>query len=132
MAIKSNKVTAAVVIEGVEKSFIGKAGDQHIFGVLTQDNFKKGIVKNFHTGKIIGVEGKHDKHPPGNCAEQKALFAAFQAERLPALTGKSVSLSVLEQIPGSRDRRYKPSCNTCKRILASMMCTNPASPEEKT
>jgi hypothetical protein len=131
MAVKSNKVTAAVVIEGVKKPFVGKAGDQRSFGVLTQDTFKLGIVKNFNTGKVISAEGKHDKHPAGNCSEQKALFAAFQSKMLPVPVDGSVSLSVIEDIPGTGNKRYKPSCNTCKRVLSSMMCTNPASPEVK-
>jgi hypothetical protein len=116
----SDRTAAAVVIEGTKKPFIGKAGDP--FAALTSDNFTE-VAKNFKSGKALEPRGTFDRFQAGHCAEQKALFAAFKSGKLPLPPGTEVSLSVLRQGPGG-EKRLIEACETCKRILASMMCTN--------
>lgn len=121
----NSHTTAAVVIDGVKRPFIGKAGDT--FSTLTTDNFE-GLATNFKSGKKIRARRNNDGFKAGNCAEQKALFAAFKSGRLPVPPGSGVHLSVLRQERG--EKRLIESCNTCKRVLASMMCTNTPSEEQ--
>lgn len=119
---------AAVVIPDAKKPFIGKAGDQRPF-VLNTDNFED-LAKNFKSGKKIEPWRKTDKYRAGNCAEQKALFAAFVSGELPIPPGGDVKLSVLQQEGGGK--KLVESCRTCKRVLASMLCTNdPSEPENR-
>lgn len=121
----NGRTAAAVVVEGVKKPFVGKAGDP--FAALTPDNFAS-VARNFKSGKKIEPRGDFDEFKAGNCAEQKALFAALKSDKLPIPPGAEVSLSVLRQGPGG-EKRLIESCDTCKRVLASMMCTN--APAEK-
>lgn len=116
----NGRTAAAVVVEGVKKPFIGKAGDP--FAALTPDNFAS-VARNFKSGTEIRPWRKTDEFKAGNCAEQKAIFAAFKSGKLPLPPGAGVSLSVLRQGPGG-EKRLIESCDTCKRVLASMMCTN--------
>ncbi|MCY0989730.1 DUF4150 domain-containing protein [Nannocystis sp. ILAH1] len=120
----NDHTAAAVVIRGVEKPFVGKAGGT--FSALTSDNFEK-VAKNFSSGKGIKASRPTDRFKAGNCAEQKALFAAFKSGKLPIPPGEEVSLSVLRQERGGK--HLIESCETCKRVLTSMMCTNAPSKE---
>lgn len=122
----NDRTAAAVVIDGVKKPFIGKAGDEKTPGVLSPSNFEK-VAKNFMSGKKIEAWQEHDRFKAGNCAEQKALIAAFMSGKLPIPPGADVSLSVLRHERG--EKKLVEACETCKRVLASMMCTNP--PSEK-
>ncbi|MCY1071181.1 DUF4150 domain-containing protein [Nannocystis sp. RBIL2] len=122
----NDHTAAAVVIEGVKKPFLGKAGDQRSF-VLNTNNFKD-LAKNFKSGKKIEPWSETDRFRAGNCAEQKALFAAFKSGNLQIPPGDGVNLSVLQQEGGGK--KLVESCRTCKRVLASMMCTNDP-PEKK-
>src|SRR5690606_4356157 len=110
---------AAVVIDGAKKPFLGKAGDN--FARLNSDNFMD-VAKNFKSGKKINPSAKTDRFKAGNCAEQKALFAAFTSGQLPIPPGANVSMSALRHDKG--EKKLIESCETCKRVLASMMCTN--------
>lgn len=119
------RTTAAVVIEGVKGRFTGVAGD--IRHPLNTDTFAA-LAKNFKTGKKIGLVPEEKQRPPGNCAEQKALYAAFASGKFPIPPGDSVTLSVLREQPGG-GRRHIASCHTCQRVLTSMLCQN--DPSEK-
>lgn len=115
----NDRTAAAVVIDGAKKPFIGKAGDG--FAALTSDNFMD-VARNFKSGKKIRPSAATDRFKAGNCAEQKALFAAFRSGQLPIPPGAEVSMSVLRHEKG--EKKLIESCQTCKRVLASMMCTN--------
>lgn len=115
----NDRTAAAVVVDGAKKPFIGKAGDG--FAALTSSNFMD-VATNFQSGKKISPSAATDRFQAGNCAEQKALFAAFKSGQLPIPPGAGVSMSVLRQDRGQK--KLIESCETCKRVLASMMCTN--------
>lgn len=115
----NGRTAAAVVIDGAKKPFLGKAGDN--FARLNSDNFMD-VAKNFKSGKKINPSAKTDRFKAGNCAEQKALFAAFTSGQLPIPPGANVSMSALRHDKG--EKKLIESCETCKRVLASMMCTN--------
>ncbi len=115
----NDRTAAAVVVNGAKKPFIGKAGDR--FAALTPENFMD-VARNFQSGNKIMLSAPTDRFKAGNCAEQKALFAAFKSGQLPTPPGADVSMSVLRQDKGQK--KLIESCETCKRVLASMMCTN--------
>jgi hypothetical protein len=115
------RVSSAVVVKCKKGSstFRGVAGDMH--AGLNPNTFAS-KAKNFRYKTPISAKGPADRNPAGNCAEQKALFEAFEKGALPLAEGCEVSLSVLLEKPGGK--QFMPSCDTCKRVLTSMLCEN--------
>ncbi|QSQ11044.1 DUF4150 domain-containing protein [Myxococcus landrumensis] len=115
------RVSSAVVVKCKKGSsvFKGIAGDN--YARLSPNTFAD-KAKNFKHKTPIGPKGPADRNPAGNCAEQKALFEAFEKGALPPAAGCEVSLSVL--LDRSGGKQLMPSCETCKRVLTSMLCEN--------
>ncbi len=128
---KFNPMKAAVVIkcEGQKKAKVFKNFAGNTSAPLNTDNFAS-KMKNIRSGKAIPASStpKTDTNAPGNCAEQKALYDAWQAGALPAQEGCKVNMSVVKfKKRERRDNVYErvKSCPTCQRVLTSMLCTNP-------
>lgn len=118
------RTKAAVVVHCPPKkpnAFTGVAGDMyHPFN----PNTFKDLAKNFKSGKPIPPKAKTDSNnPAGNCAEQKALYSANAAGAFPPGPGCTASMSVMRE-KRSGGQIKVPSCETCKRVLTSMMCEN--------
>ncbi|WP_163864305.1 PAAR-like domain-containing protein [Myxococcus eversor] len=115
------RTTAAVVVKCKKGSsaFSGVAGD--LRSSLTPDNFAQKAV-NFKHKTPIPSTGPADRNPAGNCAEQKALFQAFEKGAFPVGMGCEASMTVLRETQNGKSA--VPSCDTCKRVLTSMLCEN--------
>jgi Domain of unknown function (DUF4150) len=125
---RERPMKAAVVINCKKGSFTftGVAGDQsHDLNTL---NFKS-LYRNIKSDRpLLGDKAPTDTNTPGNCSEQKALFAAAKAKAFPPGHGCSASLSVVQEAKewerGAPVFVHQSSCPTCKRVLTSMMCEN--------
>jgi hypothetical protein len=102
-------------------TFSGVAGDMNPRG-LNQNNFAK-LAKNICSGKPISPKKPTDKADAGNCAEQKALYRAIDSGQFK--TGCTLSMSVVRNLENGKTI-YVPSCETCQRVLTSMLCSNEA------
>jgi Domain of unknown function (DUF4150) len=121
----NGRTTAAVVVECPKSKAIvttGVAGNQ--FAALNTNNFAK-VAKNFKSGKAIPTKGPGDgSAPAGNCAEQKALFDSAAKGGFPLGEGCGANMSVMRQTRNSKAKVHVASCETCKRVVTSMLCTN--------
>ncbi len=93
------------------------------FSTLQQENFAK-LAVNIFSKKPVAPSGPQDKNPPGNCAEQKALYEAFKNGAVPAGDGCETSMSVVRETRDGKEKSHVPSCPTCQRVLTSMLCQN--------
>ena len=122
---RNGRTTAGVVVQcppSKPSVSTGAAGDD--YATLTPNTFKN-LAKNFKSGKAIPPKSDTDgSNPAGNCAEQKALYDAFKKGDFPLKKGCSANMSVMREKKGSKEKRHVPSCETCKRVVTSMLCTN--------
>lgn len=103
---------------GASKVFKGVAGDP---SAVLNVNTIKSLYKNFATGKPLNAaKVPTDRNEPGNCAEQKALYSAYQAGMAPPKCKGNMSVY--------REDAPQKACETCQRILTSMLCTNDTPP----
>jgi len=115
------RVRSKVTNSCSKNSASGVAQDQRLESTLSPNNFAKN-AKNFKFGTPIGAAKQPgERNPPGNCAEQKALYAAHQQKLFPPAPGCVVKLSVRVNRDGNDV--FMIPCETCRRVLASMMCT---------
>jgi cytidine deaminase len=115
------RTTAAVVVKCPGQrpaSFTGVAGNN--LSKLNVNTFAA-LAKNFKSGKAIPL--KEASPPPGNCAEQKALYDAFSSGKMGP--DCEVNMSAMREKRGGGKQRV-PACPTCQRVLTSMLCQNKA------
>lgn len=120
----NGRTTAAVVVKcPVSPSLVttGVAGDMR--AALNPNTFAT-VAKNFKSGKAIPATGPGDRNPAGNCAEQKALFDSAAKGGLPLGGGCGANMSVMRETRDAKSKVHVASCETCKRVVTSMLCTN--------
>jgi Domain of unknown function (DUF4150) len=123
----SGHTTAAVVVRspnGETATFTNFAGNNR--AKLTTDSFQD-LAKNFKHGTPIKPRPETDRFPPGNCAEQKALYDAFSSGKLILASRVNATMSAMRELK-SGEKEHVAACRTCQRVLTSMLCTNSPKP----
>ncbi len=121
---REGRTTAGVVVkcpQGKPLVTTGVAGDMR--AALNPNTFRT-VAKTFKSGKAIPPTGRGDRNPAGNCAEQKALFDSAAKGGFPLQAGCTANMSVMRETKNSPLKVHVASCETCKRVVTSMLCTN--------
>jgi hypothetical protein len=121
---RHGRTTAAVETKCPASEPLMTTGAAHDdYARLTPNTFVE-RAKNFKSGKAIPPKVEGDTETAGNCSEQKALYDSAAQGGFPLGEGCTANMSVMRESRDGKTKDHVKSCDTCKRVVTSMLCTN--------